>query len=110
GRSQGIDVDSEPDEGTKKEMEEDREQRLDPENRPENAEIDNTDRDFDVKRGMFTDNDAYDDSEPETYPGEDDPEAGSDDGDDEKDGADDGAEPDDAPEDVQESEQEEQRS
>ncbi|GAB3663834.1 hypothetical protein GCM10027596_27490 [Nocardioides korecus] len=111
GRSQGIDVDSEPDDDVKQEMEEEREKRLDPDNRPENAEIDNTDRDFDVKRGMFTDNEAYDEGEPEAYPGEDDPEGGADDGgDDSEDEPDDGSEPDDAPEDVQDSEQEEQRS
>ena len=65
GRSQGIDVDSEPDEDTKHEMEEERDRRLDPENRPDGAEIDNTDRDFDVDKGMFTDNEAYEKVDPE---------------------------------------------
>jgi hypothetical protein len=65
GRSQGIDVDSEPDDDTKHEMEEERDRRLDPENRPDGAEIDNTDRDFDVDKGMFTDNEAYDEVDPE---------------------------------------------
>jgi hypothetical protein len=36
-------------------IEEDREKRLDPDNRPDNAEIDNTDREFDVVKGQFTD-------------------------------------------------------
>ena len=36
-------------------IEEEREKRLDPDNRPDNAEIDNTDRDFDVVKGQFTD-------------------------------------------------------
>jgi hypothetical protein len=36
-------------------IEEAREKRLDPDNRPDNAEIDNTDRDFDVVKGHFTD-------------------------------------------------------
>ncbi len=105
GRSQGIDVDSEPDDETKQDMEEERERRLDPDNRPENAEVDNTQRDFDVEQGMFTDNEDYDESADPAYPGEDDPEGGSDDDADEA--PDDGSEPDDAPEDVQEQEEEE---
>ena len=48
-------------------IEEDREQRLDPDNRPEGAEIDNTDREFDATKGMFTDADGYDQAE-EKYP------------------------------------------
>jgi hypothetical protein len=36
-------------------VEEERGKRLDPDNRPENAEVDNTDRDFDVVKGQFTD-------------------------------------------------------
>lgn len=39
------------------EIEAERERRLDPENRPENAEVDNTDRDFDAEIGQFTDGD-----------------------------------------------------
>ncbi len=39
----------------KAEIEHTREQRLDPENRPENAEVDNTHRDFDADTGEFTD-------------------------------------------------------
>lgn len=78
GRSQGIDTDSEPDEETAQEMEEERERRLDPENRPENAEVDNTQRDFDVDHGKFTDRDDYDESEEGPY-AEGDDDGGSDD-------------------------------
>ena len=70
GRSQGIDTDAEPDEDTKREMEEERERRLDPDNRPDTAEVDNTQRDFDVERGMFTDAEDYDESAPPPYPKE----------------------------------------
>ncbi len=62
GRSLGIEPDKEPDDETKQDMEEERERRLDPDNRPDNVEIDNTDRTFDADRGMFTDNDEYDES------------------------------------------------
>ena len=37
------------------EIEAERKERLDPDNRPENAEVDNTDRDFDTTIGQFTD-------------------------------------------------------
>ena len=37
------------------EIERARQERLDPDNRPENAEVDNTQRDFDAKHGHFTD-------------------------------------------------------
>jgi hypothetical protein len=40
------------------EIQAERERRLDPENRPENAEVDNTDRDFDAEIGQFTDIDS----------------------------------------------------
>ena len=39
-------------------IEEEREKRLDPDNRPENAEVDNSERDFDVKSGQFTDHET----------------------------------------------------
>jgi hypothetical protein len=48
----------------KGEIEQDREERLDPDNRPDDVEVDNTDRDFDVKKGMFTDSEGYDEAEP----------------------------------------------
>lgn len=44
-----------PSEEEIKEIEEERERRLDPENRPENAEVDNTERDFDPEEGTFKD-------------------------------------------------------
>lgn len=37
------------------EIEAERSERLDPDNRPEGAEVDNTDRDFDVEHGRFED-------------------------------------------------------
>ncbi|RNL81183.1 hypothetical protein [Nocardioides marmorisolisilvae] len=55
GRSMGIDLTAEPDEETKREIEAERERRLDPANRPEGAEVDNTGRTFDVQRGEFID-------------------------------------------------------
>ena len=73
GRSQGIDPTSEPDEETKQEIEEEREKRLDPDNRPDGAEVDNTDRTFDVDRGQFTDAEDYDDSEPAPFSDPEDP-------------------------------------
>jgi hypothetical protein len=41
-------------------IEEERRQRLADENRPEGAEIDNSDRDFDSEAGKFTDSPGYD--------------------------------------------------
>ena len=37
------------------EIEQEREERLDPDNRPDGVEVDNTDRDFDVEHGRFED-------------------------------------------------------
>ena len=48
-------------------IEEERQRRLDPENRPDNVEVDNTDRDFDPEKGMFTDAEGYDEAE-ERFP------------------------------------------
>ena len=73
GRSLGIDPQAEPDDETKSEIEEEREKRLDPDNRPEGAEIDNTPRDFDVERGQFKDSDDYDESEPPPFRDPEDP-------------------------------------
>lgn len=89
GRSQGIDTESEPDEDTAQEMEEERERRLDPENRPENAEVDNTQRDFDVDRGKFTDRDDYDEGDPAPYAEDEDDQDDQDDRDDQDGTADD---------------------
>jgi hypothetical protein len=36
-------------------IEKERQERLDPDNRPENAEVDNSDRDFDPVKGEFAD-------------------------------------------------------
>ena len=71
--SMGLDPHDEPDEETVEEIDKDREERLDPENRPDNAEVDNTPRDFDVERGMFKDNDDYDESEPAPFSDPEDP-------------------------------------
>jgi hypothetical protein len=67
GRSQGIDPDAEPDEETQQEIEQTREERLAPENRPDGAEVDNTQRTFDTDRGMFTDNDDYTEEAPAPF-------------------------------------------
>ncbi|MFC5731084.1 MULTISPECIES: hypothetical protein [Nocardioides] len=48
-------------------LQEERAERLDPRNRPENAEVDNTDRELDVEKGMFTDESGYEDA-PRKYP------------------------------------------
>jgi len=73
GRSLGIEPNKEPDDETKQDMEEEREKRLDPDNRPEGAEVDNTDRTFDVDRGQFTDSEDYDESEPAPFSDPEDP-------------------------------------
>jgi hypothetical protein len=49
------------------EIEADRDERLDPDNRPEEAEVDNTARDFDVTKGMFTDSEGYEQAD-EQFP------------------------------------------
>ena len=46
------------------EIEQDREERLDPDNRPDQAEIDNSEREFDATKGMFKDSEGYDEAEP----------------------------------------------
>ena len=43
-------------------VEREREERLDPDNRPDGAEVDNTGRDFDPEVGLFTDSDGYDEA------------------------------------------------
>jgi len=69
----GLDPHAEPDDQTKKDIEEERDRRLDPDNRPDGAEIDNTPRDFDVDRGQFTDSESYDESEPAPFSDPEDP-------------------------------------
>jgi hypothetical protein len=49
------------------EIEEERQRRLDSDNRPHEAEVDNTQRDFDVEKGMFKDSEGYDEAE-EKFP------------------------------------------
>lgn len=49
------------------EVEAEREERLDPDNRPEGAEVDNTDREFDEEKGMFTDSPGYEEAD-EKFP------------------------------------------
>ena len=41
----------------------DREERLSEENRPENSEVSNAGREFDGEKGMFTDEEGYDEAE-----------------------------------------------
>lgn len=97
GRSLGIEPDKEPDDETKQDMEEERERRLDPDNRPENAEVDNTGRTFDHERGQFTDSEDYDESEPAPFKDPEDPntdDSGDDGGSEESDESDDGSEDD----------------
>ena len=50
------------------EIERDREQRLDPDNRPDKAEVDNTDREFDETKAMFTDAEGYSEADEEFPP------------------------------------------
>ena len=47
--------------------EQERRERLDPENRPDNTEVDNTQRDFDFEKGMFEDNPEYEEA-PKKFP------------------------------------------
>src|SRR3954471_2540903 len=94
GRSLGIEPDKEPDDDTKQDMEEERERRLDPDNRPDGAEVDNTDRTFDVDHGQFTDSDDYDESEPAPFSDPEDPNNPDNEGD--SGGDDDGGDADDA--------------
>ncbi len=50
-------------ESPNEDVEAERSERLDPEHRPDGAEVDNTDRDFDAERGMFTDSEGYEEAE-----------------------------------------------
>jgi hypothetical protein len=49
------------------EIEAERERRLDPDNRPDGVEVDNTQRTFDVEKGMFEDSEGYEQAE-EKFP------------------------------------------
>ncbi|WP_028637321.1 hypothetical protein [Nocardioides sp. URHA0032] len=55
------------DAATDEEVEQERQERLGPENRPDEAEVDNTDREFDEEKGMFTDSEGYQEAE-ERFP------------------------------------------
>ncbi|WP_395696072.1 hypothetical protein [Nocardioides sp.] len=52
---------------TDEDVEQERQERLDPENRPDQAEVDNTDREFDEEKGMFTDSEGYEEAD-ERFP------------------------------------------
>jgi hypothetical protein len=60
----------EPDADEVEEIEAEREERLDPDNRPDGAEVDNTQREFDAEKGMFTDAEDYDTAEERFPPAE----------------------------------------
>ena len=53
-------MDEQPGQDEVEQVERERAARLAAENRPEGAEVDNTTRDFDPEKGMFTDRDEYD--------------------------------------------------
>lgn len=53
-----------------KEIDEERERRLDPDNRPDGAEVDNSKRDFDVEHGRFEDSDTDEELGPFTVESE----------------------------------------
>lgn len=53
------DTTGQPSQDEVEQVERERVERLDDENRPDGAEIDNTGRDFDVEKGMFTDHPDY---------------------------------------------------
>lgn len=52
-----------PDAPAGEQLESERAERLDPENRPDGAEVDNTEREFDPEKGMFTDSEGHDEAE-----------------------------------------------
>ncbi|MBD8871071.1 hypothetical protein [Nocardioides donggukensis] len=58
-------------EAEQEQIEAERRERLDPANRPDNVEVDNTDRDFDATTGQFTDHETDPDIGPFPAPGED---------------------------------------
>lgn len=62
--------DVEPSEEEREAIEADRKERLTQENRPDGAEVDNSERDFDPETGMFTDSEGHDEAEKEFVPDE----------------------------------------
>lgn len=63
GDSPSVGAMPDPSEVDTEAIEADRAERLDPDNRPENVEVDNTPREFDSEKGMFTDSEGYDEAE-----------------------------------------------
>ena len=65
GETSAAEHESEQESGPEvpEEIEAERRERLDPDNRPDRAEVDNTDRDFDEEKGMFTDREGYEEAE-----------------------------------------------
>ena len=51
-------VDERPPDDEVAEMDQERERRLDPDNRPAGSEVDNTERDFEPETGRFTDGES----------------------------------------------------
>jgi hypothetical protein len=66
------DVDERPPDDEVQAIEDERVRRLDADNRPDNAEVDNTNREFDSSVGMFTDSDDYDGADERYAPAEED--------------------------------------
>jgi len=56
---EGHVMDQQPSEADVEQIERERAERLAEENRPEGAEVDNTGRDFDPEKGMFTDREEH---------------------------------------------------
>ncbi len=62
--------DAKPSEEEREQIEADREERLAQENRPEGAEVDNSEREFDPETGMFTDSEGHDEADQDFLPDE----------------------------------------
>lgn len=66
--------DQEPSAEERERIEQERAERLSDESRPEGAEVDNSERDFDATKGMFTDSPGYEEAPaPFPDPAEEDP-------------------------------------
>lgn len=59
----GLPTEDDVPQETVEEIERDRAERLDPANRPEDTEVDNTGRTFDSGAGKFTDSEGYDEDD-----------------------------------------------
>jgi hypothetical protein len=73
--STGPDASGEVSEQDKEQIEKERQERLDPDNRPDNAEVDNSDRDFDPRTGEFEDSEHDEELGPFNVPEAEDGEA-----------------------------------